>query len=70
MVEAMPELFVETVSKSARKNLLPSFRNIFQIVVAELGDSATVKGAAAWAAVATAEADGQPKSSRQEAQAR
>jgi glucokinase len=49
LVEAMPELFIEEVSESARKRVMPSYVDVFQVVAAELGDYATVKGAAAWA---------------------
>ncbi|VAX40026.1 Putative ROK-family transcriptional regulator [hydrothermal vent metagenome] len=49
MVEAIPELFVETVKKTAKENVLPSFRKSFEVVAAELSDDATVQGAAAWA---------------------
>lgn len=49
LVEAMPELFVETVARSARDRVMKSFRNTFQVVTAQLADDATVLGAAAWA---------------------
>lgn len=49
LVEAMPELFCEGVEKRARKRVMPSFEKIFEVKVAELGDDATVVGAAAWA---------------------
>lgn len=49
MVEAMPELYVEAVFKSARKHVMPCFADAFQVVAAELGDDAAVMGAAAWA---------------------
>jgi glucokinase len=50
MVEAMPELFVDTVADSANKHVMPSFQNTFSVVPARLGDDAAVMGAAAWAA--------------------
>jgi glucokinase len=49
LVEAMPSLFVESVSQSARDRVMPSFEQSFQIVAAALGDEASVMGAAAWA---------------------
>jgi len=49
LVEAMPELFVEEVKKAARKRAMPSFADTFTVVAAELGDDASVLGAAAWA---------------------
>ncbi|MCU0960306.1 MAG: ROK family protein [Pirellulaceae bacterium] len=49
LVEAMPDLFVETVARSARDRVMKSFRNTFQVVAAQLADDATVMGAAAWA---------------------
>lgn len=51
MIEAMPDLFVSTVSESANKHVLPSFQNSFKVTPAKLGDDAAVMGAAAWAAV-------------------
>jgi len=49
LVEAMPKLYLEEVSKHTRNHVMPSFENIYKIVVAELGDDATALGAAAWA---------------------
>jgi glucokinase len=49
LVEAMPDLFLEEVGESARRRVMPSFADIFQVVAAELGDDASVMGAAAWA---------------------
>lgn len=49
LVEAIPDIFVENVEKSARKHALPSYRNSFKVVAAKLGDDATAKGVAAWA---------------------
>jgi glucokinase len=48
LVEAMPRLMVNEVSASARKKLLPSFVDSFEVVPAELGDDSTAMGAAAW----------------------
>jgi glucokinase len=49
LVEAMPQLFVDEVSRTARNRVMKSFRNTFQVVAAKLADDATVMGAAAWA---------------------
>ena len=49
LVEAIPGIFVETVLESANKQALPSFAGSFRVVPAELGDDATVLGAASWA---------------------
>jgi len=49
MVEAMPELIVETAGKAARERVMPTFADTFEVVAAELGDDATAMGAAAWA---------------------
>jgi glucokinase len=49
LVEAMPDLFVERVKKAAKDRVLPSYRDVFKVVAAELGDDATAMGAAAWA---------------------
>lgn len=48
LVEALPQLFVETVSETARRRVMPSYVDSFQVVAAELGDYATAMGAAAW----------------------
>jgi len=49
LVEAMPELYLEAVTDSARSHVLPSYRESFRVVSAQLGDDATATGAAAWA---------------------
>ncbi|MBD3317491.1 MAG: ROK family protein [Chitinivibrionales bacterium] len=49
MVEAMPELILEEVSRSARSRVMPGFRDQYEVVTAKLGDDAGVRGAAAWA---------------------
>jgi glucokinase len=49
LVEAMPDLFLETVRKKTAKRILPAFRDTYRIVPAALGDDAGVMGAAAWA---------------------
>ena len=50
LVEAMPGLYVEAVAAMARKSVMPSFEKTFEVVAAELGDDASVLGAAGWAA--------------------
>lgn len=49
LVEAMPELYLENVRKSARERVLGPFKDKIHIVTAELEDDAGVKGSAAWA---------------------
>ena len=49
LVEAMPDFLCKQIEKTVQKRVLPSFKNVFTIKVAELGDDATVRGAAAWA---------------------
>jgi glucokinase len=49
MVEAMPDLFRKEVEEAARERVMPAFESAFEVAVAELGDDATVLGAAAWA---------------------
>lgn len=49
LVEAMPELFREEVTASANARAMPSFEGTFNVVTAQLGDDATVRGAAGWA---------------------
>lgn len=49
LVEAMSELYVETVTASAKKWVLPSYAKTYEIVAAKLGDDAVALGAAAWA---------------------
>jgi glucokinase len=49
LVEAMPEIYVEEVARSANARVMPSFEGSFKVVAATLADDATVMGAAAWA---------------------
>ncbi len=49
MVEAMPNLYVNAVHKSARRSVMSCYADAFKVVAAELGDDAAVMGAAAWA---------------------
>ncbi|MGQ9661488.1 MAG: ROK family protein [Kiritimatiellia bacterium] len=50
LVEAMPKLYLEEVSRAARRHVMPSFRDSFRVTAARLGDDACAAGAAAWAA--------------------
>lgn len=50
LVEAMPEIFVETVEAVAKETVMPPFAKMFTVAAAKLGDDSTVLGAAAWAA--------------------
>ncbi len=49
LVGAMPELYLETVKKSAMARILGPYKKSFKIVTAELEEDAGVMGAAAWA---------------------
>lgn len=48
LVEAMEDLIVGTVKKTARKHVMQAYRHRFDVVAAQLGDDASVLGAAAW----------------------
>lgn len=49
LVEAMPNLFVPNVLRSANKRVMPAYRDSFKVVEAALEDDAGVLGAALWA---------------------
>jgi glucokinase len=49
LVEAMPDIFVSTVARTAVKRALPSYADSFTVSAAQLGDDAAVMGAAGWA---------------------
>ncbi|MEO1618736.1 MAG: ROK family protein [Planctomycetota bacterium] len=49
LVEAMEDLIVGAVEKTAKENVMEVYRDRFKVVAAKLGDDAGVKGAAAWA---------------------
>jgi glucokinase len=49
LVEAMPDLFVDHVGKTARKRVMAAFRDTFQVTMSKLKDDAVAQGAAAWA---------------------
>ncbi len=44
----MEELFVTTVRKTAKANVMAPYRDVFDVVSAKLGDDAGALGAAAW----------------------
>lgn len=49
LVEAMSDLFVTQVAKSANKRVMPAYKDTFKVVPAALEDDAGVLGAALWA---------------------
>ena len=49
LVEALPKLFVEEVSKALSCGVMPSYLKTYDLRVARLGDDAGSMGAAAWA---------------------
>ncbi len=48
LVEAMEDLIVGTVKKTARNNVMEPYKDRFDVVAAKLGDDAGAIGAAAW----------------------
>lgn len=50
LVEAMPELFLKEVKKTANRCVLPCYADTFTVKAAELGDNAAIMGAAGWIA--------------------
>ena len=48
LVEALPELYSEEVSKAINRQVMPIYKETFKVLVAKLGDDATVTGSAAW----------------------
>lgn len=49
LVEAMEDMILSTVTRTARKHVMQAYRDRFEIVAAKLGDDASALGAAAWA---------------------
>ena len=49
LVEAMPDIYVSEVERTARGRVMPAFRDSFEVAATKLGDDAGVLGAAAWA---------------------
>ncbi len=48
LAEAMPELYLSAAQKGAKRNTLPSLKDVYSIRIAELGDYSATTGAAAW----------------------
>jgi glucokinase len=49
LLEAMHDEFIDQVSKSARKRVMPAYKDTFDVRGSKLGDDAVALGAAAWA---------------------
>ena len=49
LVEALPKLFLEEITKAVAKQTMPSFAKTYELKIAKLGDDAGAMGAAAWA---------------------
>jgi glucokinase len=58
LVEALPELFVEEVSNALNRHVMPAYVGQSVVRVAELGDDAGVRGAAAWVEHVTQSGEG------------
>ena len=50
LAEAIPDIFQDEITATARQKVMPAFRNAFRVKIAKLGDDAGVLGTAAWAA--------------------
>lgn len=48
LVEAMPERFVKSVTRVAKRNVFECYRDQFEVRAAKLGDNAAALGVAAW----------------------
>lgn len=48
LVEALQEIYMEEVTKTAKKNILQCYSGMFEIKMAKLGDDAGAMGAALW----------------------
>jgi glucokinase len=55
LVEALPGIYADEVQRAAEAQAMPSFRGTFRVCVANLGDFAATKGAAAWCQKVVAE---------------
>ena len=55
LIEAMPKVMLPEIQKRAQKRILPSMRDVYELVEAKLGDDAGVMGAAALAKQASKE---------------
>lgn len=49
LVEAMEDLIIKRVAKTAQEHCMPVYKDRFKVVAAKLGDDAGAMGAAAWA---------------------
>jgi glucokinase len=49
LVEAISEIFMEEVCRTAKKSVLPCYDEMYEIKMAKLGDDAGAIGAAIWA---------------------
>ncbi len=49
MIESLSHIMLKPIRKQAAASVMPVFQGHFEIVTAELGDDAVLKGAAAWA---------------------
>ncbi len=49
LVEAIPAIYVEEVTRVTQDRVMAPFKDVFKITVSQLGDDAVAKGAAAWA---------------------
>lgn len=59
LLEAMPDVLIEQVSKTARKRVMPAYKDTFEVRASKLGDDAVALGAAAWARHEFAESGGE-----------
>jgi len=48
LLEAMHDVFIEQVAKTARKRVMPAYKDTFEVRGSKLGDDAVALGAAAW----------------------
>ena len=48
LVEAMPERFVKSVTRVAKRSVFECYRDQFEVRAAKLGDNAAALGVAAW----------------------
>jgi glucokinase len=49
LVEAMPKFYLAHVADGARNRVMRTYRGTYKLAVAQLGDDAGIRGAAAWA---------------------
>jgi glucokinase len=48
LVEAIQEIYLDEVERTAKRNILPCYSGMFEIRMAKLGDDAGAMGAAIW----------------------